>query len=185
MIFPANDEPGFEWHVLQCHPVVPQHRLTQVRAGIARHKDLLALRYEIIGDLQVINIPASTPSLRRDELWLHTCAELFITTEESAKYVEYNFSPSSQWAAYSFSDYRQGMELLPTESPEVVRLEEQSRLLITAAIRTSDQYRGVAIRAGLSMVIENNDGACSYWALRHDLSRPDFHRRENWLCSLP
>ena len=35
-------------------------------------------------------------------------------------YIEFNFSPSSRWAAYHFSDYRNGVSNLPMEKvPEI------------------------------------------------------------------
>jgi len=174
---------NIRWQALQCHPAFSAPAV-QVHAGIARHEDSLALSYEITGNVSLIKIPAPASSTRQDELWRHTCAELFITTGESTAYTEYNFSPSSQWAAYSFSDYRQDMKVLATKEPEIVRTADQSRLIIAATIVIPEQYRNVSIIAGLSMVIENIDGACSYWALCHDSTRPDFHRRENWICSL-
>ena len=43
-----------------------------------------------------------------DDLWQHTCFELFIGAKNDAEYYEFNFSPSGEWAAYEFRNYRDG-----------------------------------------------------------------------------
>lgn len=37
---------------------------------------------------------------------------------------------------------------------------------------------------GLSAVIEQSDGALSYWALAHPRPQPDFHHRGGWAARL-
>ena len=44
-----------------------------------------------------------------DELWQHTCFEAFVRASSGSEYYEFNFSPSTQWAVYRFTDYRNGM----------------------------------------------------------------------------
>src|SRR5687768_10522470 len=46
---------------------------------------------------------------RADELWLTTCFEAFLRPHGETAYREWNFAPSTQWAAYEFADYREGM----------------------------------------------------------------------------
>ena len=50
---------------------------------------------------------------RTDELWRSTCFELFLRFDDDERYVEFNFSPSTRWAAYAFDGYREGMAELP------------------------------------------------------------------------
>jgi len=170
----------FQWHILQCHPASPHHHVKHVRCGIYRHSDSIALCYEITGSLHSIKVPPPQLAARCDELWRHTCAELFIANKYESEYIEFNFSPSTQWAAYSFINYRQGMMPLAIESPSISHEIHDSMLRVQVDVRLPESYRDSTIRAGMCMVIENSDGACSYWALQHDSPRPDFHRRENW-----
>ena len=52
--------------------------------------------------------PVAAPT-REDELWRHTCFEAFLRTLPGATYYEFNFAPSTQWAAYRFASYRSRM----------------------------------------------------------------------------
>src|SRR3979490_1310679 len=42
-------------------------------------------------------------------LWQHTCFEAFLAAPGVAGYYEFNFTPTLDWAAYQFTDYRDGM----------------------------------------------------------------------------
>jgi len=69
-------------------------------------KGAIRLNFQLTGDLEQIRIPAPQPPAAVDRLWEHTCFEVFIAAAGKANYHEFNFSPSGQWAAYAFSDYR-------------------------------------------------------------------------------
>jgi hypothetical protein len=44
---------------------------------------------------------------------------------------------------------------------------------------------GAELRLALSAVIEDQHGDCSYWALRHPASTPDFHHADGFVLRLP
>jgi len=44
--------------------------------------------------------------------------------------------------------------------------------------RLSPSYRQGRLRVGLAVIIEEETGGYSYWALRHPPGKPDFHRQE-------
>src|SRR5262245_36267690 len=71
----------------------------------------LVLRYTLTGTIKDVRLPAVAPSTRADELWRHTCFETFTRAPHDATYCEFNFAPSTQWAAYGFSGYRSGMRV--------------------------------------------------------------------------
>ncbi len=75
----------------------------------SRSPGILTLWYTVTGDLDALVIPAPVPERRVDELWKSTCFELFLKPLDSSSYLELNFSPSSQWAAYEFAGYREGI----------------------------------------------------------------------------
>ena len=66
----------------------------------------LELRYRTTGIISDLHIPPRADPARADELWRHTCFEAFIRGPQGAAYYELNFSPSTEWAAYRFSGYR-------------------------------------------------------------------------------
>ncbi|MEA3302179.1 MAG: DOMON-like domain-containing protein [Pseudomonadota bacterium] len=148
----------------------------------------LRLRYLLEGDLEQLAIPAVASPLRSDGLWRHTCFEAFIAMGSTAGYYEFNFSPSTQWAAYSFGRYREGMESLQCGASlpiEVRRTNE--RLELEARISSKVLSRltiNSMIRMALSAVIEETDGRLCYWALAHPPGSPDFHHPDSFVVHL-
>ncbi len=147
----------------------------------------LRLRFQLTGDLRQIDIPAPLPSLAVDGLWEHTCFEMFVAVEGNANYHEFNFSPSGQWAAYAFSDYRIRNAWLISQAPIIRFIQTSEQLLLEAVIASADlplNIAGKPFQLGLTAVIEANDGSRFYWALHHPEVRPDFHHRAGFILSL-
>jgi hypothetical protein len=144
----------------------------------------LHLRYELTGDLAQICIPALQPPVAVDGLWEHTCFETFVAVAGEASYHEFNFSPSGQWAAYAFSDYRMRSEWTVSQTPAIRCAQGNGHLLLETVVAAADLPRNIAgkpLQLGLTAVIEANDGCRSYWALHHPLARPDFHHRAGFI----
>jgi hypothetical protein len=100
----------------------------------------------------------------------------------SAGYLEFNFSPSTEWAAYRFSGYREGMAELDVTPPRISVTRTEHRLELTAEIELPDDVT----RIGLSAVVEELGGTKSYWALRHPPGdKPDFHHADCFALELP
>ncbi|MEP9357206.1 DOMON-like domain-containing protein [Sphingomonas sp. KR3-1] len=66
---------------------------------------------------EALALPTPTRPARTDGLWQRTCFELFLRDPESGAYLEFNFSPSGEWAAYRFDGYRAGMRPLELADP--------------------------------------------------------------------
>lgn len=165
---------------LQCHPASGRGEINQVHVSVHRNTTGLQCRFKVQGAIDTIKIPESQTSGRYDELWRHTCAETFFTTPDTTDYCELNFSPSSQWAAYQFTGYRQGMQSMQCESPSISVHRDTGQLDLAVNIALPAKYQVSSLQLGLCMVIENTLGDCSYWALRHAAPLPDFHQRESW-----
>ena len=99
-------------------------------------------------------------------------------------YREFNFSPSSEWAAYAFSGYRKGGELGVELAPGTVMHRTGDRLELDAEIRRDFLPPGRSLRLGLSAVLEDADGVLSYWALQHPPGKPDFHHTDAFALQL-
>src|SRR5690242_3502117 len=110
-------------HLLKLHPDSRCPALRHVEVDITRPSaGRLAMSYRIAGAMSDIRMPPVMASERSDELWRHTCFEAFVRAPSSGTYYEFNFSPSTQWAAYRFTGYRSGMMVateIPTPSVEV------------------------------------------------------------------
>ncbi len=132
-------------------------------------------------------IPEQTSGSRRDELWRSTCFEAFLREDGGPAYTEWNFAPSHDWASYAFSAPRADMAPAEIDAPPYVRVEDN--LAWWALGATIAIPADAAFDLGLSVVIEEQDGHKSYWALAHPAkgidTPPDFHDPTCFLARLP
>jgi hypothetical protein len=149
----------------------------------------LGLRYVVNGVIGDVLMPETEPPKRADELWQHTCLELFLRDPAGEGYVEFNFSPSTEWAAYGFAAYREGMRPLDLmAAPKIELRTSRERFEMDVALDLTgidllptDQ----ALRAGFSAIIEGTGHHKSWWALAHPQGKPDFHHSETFALDLP
>lgn len=183
---PQNDYPL----TLLCHPATPAPVVRAIEAGATMHADGgLSLAFRVWGDMARLLIPMTGASERTDLLWEHTCFEAFVAGAGDSAYREFNFSPSGQWAAYAFSDYRQRDEtLLPIEAPQIASRLFAGRLEVEAWLAPGGLPACAGgLQIGLAAVVEAADvvdGSHSYWALHHPAQRPDFHHRNAFTLAL-
>ena len=118
-------------------------------------------------------IPAATDSGRGEDLWQATCFEAFLRAEGHEPYREWNFAPSTQWAAYDFERYRNGRSEADVAAPYIRTEDNLTWWGLGATIAVPSDH---AWQLGLSALLEETDGTKSYWALAHpDGDKPDFH----------
>lgn len=147
------------------------------------HSHALRLRYLLHADLKRLRIPEPKPARRTDELWKHTCFEAFLRAAEGAGYQEVNVAPSSEWALYSFDDYRQGMVPTNVPQPPAIHIDRTAdRLTIDVQIdlKVLPPSRALALAA----VLEDDGGSLSYWALKHAATKPDFHHPDGFTLEI-
>ena len=147
------------------HPESGAGAVRSIATRVRRLPASLQVEYRLEGDLSRVRIPPAAPPRRVDDLWRHTCCELFVQREAPA-YEEFNFSPSGEWAAYAFRSYRE-----PAAAPEVAVTIRFHQDLLQAEI----PLQGGKITVAPTAVVEDAGGVLSYWALRHPPGKPDFH----------
>jgi hypothetical protein len=136
----------------------------------------LLLSYTVVGKIGDLLMPTVTAPARTDELWRHTCFEAFIRAVPGASYCEFNFAPSTQWAAYRFDGYRSGMRVADqVGAPKIEMASTPERYKLQATLELPRPPSSSGWRLGLSAVIEETNGRKSYWALTHPPGKPDFH----------
>lgn len=173
------------------HPSTRSAERYRVAVELTRHRDgLLAVSYVVSGDVAQLRIPAVQAPRFRDELWRHTCCELFLAHADRAAYHEYNFSPSRAWALYSFVREREREPLaigdIETLDPEIAVSHDNDRLTLAVRVylsRLSPLYVDAKLRVGVSAVLEDRDGL-SYWGLAHPKDTPDFHHPATFALKL-
>lgn len=145
-------------------------------AGVA------TLWYSVFASPDALLVGPEVPQRRADELWRTTCFELFVREASGPAYLEFNFSPSTEWAAYRFDDYRHGMAPFEPPHPPIISSTGIGwfELHVTLPI---DFVGGRPLQ--LSAIIEEKDGRKSYWALAHPPGEPDFHYPDCFALELP
>jgi hypothetical protein len=130
-----------------------------------------------------LRLPPVVAAARADELWRHTCFEAFVRTSADPGYYEFNFSPSTQWAAYQFSGYRSGMRVA-TEiaAPRIEARSSAATYTLQVALEFDELSSPLLL--GLSAVLEETNGRKSYWALAHPPGKPDFHHADCFALEL-
>jgi hypothetical protein len=162
---------------LKCHPDSLCVGATRVDVDVARPSaGSLMLSYTVAGKIGDLLMPAVTAPAPIDELWRHTCFEAFIRATPDGGYYEFNFSPSTQWAAYRFGGYRSGMRVAAEIGPpQIEAASSPERYTLRVALDLGELASASRWRLGLSAVIEETNGRKSYWALAHPPGKPDFH----------
>jgi hypothetical protein len=171
-----------ETYCLTCHPDTPARAITHLTAQVELRRDDIWLTFVAEGQTQELSVPARTKPYRADGLWSTTCFELFVKDQDQG-YLEFNFSPSGQWAAYQFANYRELVRELGIDHPPIINVSDEGYALILSVLLPRMAFDGMTI--ALSAVIEELDGTKSYWALAHPSDKPDFHHPTCFAATLP
>jgi len=170
---------------LICHPAAPAGLPLSIEVEAERTGLGLALTYAVSGDIARLYVPATDTPARTDELWKRTCFETFVQPAGEQRYWEFNLSPSTRWAAYRFTGYRQGMADLDVPAPVIAMRRSADRLELAARVTLPADAASADWRVGLTAVIEEQDGRISYWAIAQAQPRPEFHDAATWVADLP
>jgi hypothetical protein len=178
------------------HPLQPFARSSEgpvraLAASVTRDDEAgLRFRYVLEGDIDTVRIPALSVARPTDELWKHTCFEAFIASD-GEEYRELNFSPSTEWAAYSFASYRKGMAPVAlASSPRIEVTRSGTQLIVEVRVASAgllpESWRapGARLRISLTAVIEDTNGRIAYWALKHAPDKPDFHHSAGFILEV-
>jgi hypothetical protein len=152
------------------HPDTPAGAIHTIDAELQRTPDGATATFRVVGDLACLVLPAAAAPERADFLWKSTCFELFVAGEGEG-YREFNFSPSTRWAAYDFERYREPIG--NSEARIDISMSCDSKALTLIAKIVCDMPDPASI--GLSAVIEEADGDLRYWAVAFAPGKPDFH----------
>jgi hypothetical protein len=176
---------------LRLHPDSQCAAATRVEAEVAHPRPgSLVLSYVVSGRIGGLRLPpivaagAAGTAARSDELWRHTCFEAFLRPAAGREYYEFNFSPSTQWAAYRFDAYRSGMQVAGEIGPPRIDVRSSAERYTLQAALELDRLSSASWRLGLAAVIEETNGRKSYWALAHPPGKPDFHHADCFALEL-
>ena len=171
------------------HPDTSCAALERINIELTRlSSDEAIFRYVAEGDITAIALPPQKASIRADDLWRRTCFEAFLRPPYGETYYEFNFAPSTEWAAYHFKRYRESMQ--PVEditAPQIEVATTANRLEMRVALTfkcLSALRSDMPLNLSLAAVIEETNGDVSYWALEHPPGKPDFHHPDCFAARL-
>ena len=152
----------------------------------------LELDYQLRGGRERLRLPVGSAeparaAARRGDLWRHTCLELFVRAGDSPGYLEFNFAPDGDWAAYGFDDYRAGQHDIDVSHCRIQLRAHDADLAVHVSLLVPQLAATPRISTwhlGVAAVIEAGDGSLSYWALCHPQQQPDFHDAAGFNCAL-
>jgi hypothetical protein len=162
-------------------------------SGVLHGSGALTVEFELRAALRDIRlVPVVCQPRRRDELWRHTCFEVFAGLLGQPRYCEFNFSASGDWAAYRFDGYRAARTDAIQDPIEVaVQTSGLQQITVRARIDLRAAFSGAAPapqqadwRLNCATVIECTDGSLEYWAIHHPCPQPDFHDADGFRIAL-
>jgi hypothetical protein len=170
---------------LKLHPDSLRSAVTYIEVEVMRPcAGSLLLSYLVTGRISDLRIPPAVTAARTDEIWRHTCFEAFVRTSLGPAYYEFNFAPSTEWAAYRFDHYRSGMRVATEISAPLIDVQSSWACYRMQASLEMDQMSILRVdrawRIGLAAVIEETSGHKSYWALAHPPGKADFHHSDSF-----
>ena len=162
-----------------------------IEAGVWRDSGIITIEYALYGLLSHLVIPGQEPDshgTRCDELWRHTCFELFVkeVDAKNTSYLECNFSPSGNWNIYSFGSYRKDMMEVEEVLKPKITVEETKKIFSLAAEvdLTGLVSDSSTVDIGVACVVENVAGKLGHWTLNHTGEAPDFHDPRSFILQL-
>ena len=139
-----------------------------IEAELSVKENTIHACYTVSGDINKLKIPQKSRGKFADNLWKDTCFELFL--QKGKRYLECNFSPSSDYAFYFFDSYRKRSKGEPAIGKPVISAKRDERQL---KLESSFAVPFIPEKTGISVVL--NTGKLEYFALSHNHSEPDFH----------
>ena len=173
-------------HSLKPHPSTSSTSVTSLTVEATRTQaGILHLSYRLEGDIGRLRLPEPDGPARQDNLWHHTCFEVFIAPGTSPAYREFNLAPSTRWAAYRFTGFREGMANLDQPHPPVIANNRRPDHVELQATMSPYLSATETWRLAVTTVVEEMSGTKSFWSLHHPAERPEFHHPGGFVLTLP
>ena len=161
---------------LMLHQTCDLGPIRSVTASIKATRHGCGAEFRFEGNISAIVLPQTTESKRMDNLWKTSCFEIFWQPIGGTYYREFNLSPSGQWAAYDFDEFREGMRDAPVDAISLScsqsNVNGEGELVLKASIAAE---LPAPAQVALNAIVEHPDGGMQYWALAFPPGKPEFH----------
>lgn len=149
-----------------------------VSAELDLREDHLLLKYSLSGDISEVSLDGS----ECEELWRHTCFELFIRDREGSGYEEINCAPDGRFTRTWLSDYREVhsvKEFHPLPKMRSGSIGGFECEIYFFDLDVSNREISVAV------ITADQSGTRRFWGVNHFGETPDFHHEENFFAFDP
>lgn len=171
-------------HLLRPHPAVPPDAVSAVTCGLSwRRAGDCVIDFIVAEPAEALSLPRAVRAARAEGLWQTTCFELFLKRPGEDGYLEFNFSPSGQWAAWTFEGYRRGRADLDMAAP-IITTADPERYALAAEERGLALGLDPEVARILAQATAPEEGTVSQFALSVALSDPVLATQGPWLASL-
>ena len=160
--------------------------LFEINGAISRLGDRLNIEYVLSNSSTIVVPKTNKISLRRYDLWEHTCFEFFLKLKDTDKYWEFNLSPSGNWNVFRFLNYRSNIvEEKAFDALPFTVVRDANYLMLKAEIELNKIVKAdETLEVAVATVIEEKDGALGYWALTHPATEADFHHPDSFTIEI-
>jgi len=137
----------------------------------------LTVAYVIEGAVARLRIPARRAPGIGERLWQHTCCEIFIAREGLTATMSSIFRPRANGPRYAFARYRESMPLTSQKLDPRISVRNaggQARARRRDPPASSFPPGAGESAARFVVVVEDDAGALTYWALRHPPGQAGF-----------
>lgn len=175
-----NTRPPQSWVELIQHPKSSHLFIQSLEVSVTSYNGSdCRLSYRLQGEIDKLLIPDPQPSNRITGLWNHTCFEMFVGSADEPGYLEFNFSPSGEWAVFSLLDYRKPGPAPAFQTPVITTERKGNSFTLFVDIH-GISIQNPKARIGFSAVLEDKNSSHSYWAISHHSEVPDFHNKADF-----
>ena len=171
-------------YTLKPHVDNPPVDLSVVASLSRPEKAKWLLAYDLEGSTEPIIFPKPSSLSRGGDLWQETCFEFFVRHPDG-EYLECNFSPSGQWACFSFAGYRRRMKKMNLQNDPKILVDSSAgrfRLEVLLDFNGVDlsKYLEPELLISLTIVIKMRDQRYCYYAMNFPDGQADFHHLDGF-----
>ncbi|MGD8560598.1 MAG: DOMON-like domain-containing protein [Gammaproteobacteria bacterium] len=159
----------------------------EITGRLTVHPTTINVQYHVTGDINDIQIPlADQQGERRNELWLATCFELFVSAADNQQYWEYNLSPAHHWAVFHFTNYRETKtdEASINKLSIVTQQSNDHHYELSCSLPLPAAVQNKKIEISVCAIIQDIRGRFHYYALIHCDQKADFHNRKSFIIGV-
>ena len=151
-----------------------------ISSTINLEENKLNISFLLVGALENYIFPQKSEEKRADELWKATSFEFFLANSQSEEYYELNFSSSLAWNFYYLEEYGADVqELKDLAKPKIEVFNDENEFKITFELEGFNFKEFDLYNVACILLTKENER--TFWSVKHQLSVPDFHKRQNFL----